>query len=129
MSLSTDQEALLAQHGILQLGRCVFVVASLIHNIDEARDDDDDISLVEKAGIAFDLLQNVRSATKHLATVPEELKRMDGTDVELLADILFPALHGRPSHQRELANACIGVVRELVHLYRVAVDPPKAATR
>lgn len=119
-------EITLAEKGLLETAELLKFSADFALGIKQAMADDGKVGALEGVKLAFTLAGEAHSAFAGVTKIPAELNKLDAGDVEILGDIIWPAFKGLPSHQRDLLNASLGAVRELVNLYRVVVDPPKA---
>lgn len=117
------QEAQLKESNLLQTAEIVAFSANLIREIQAATVDDGKVGVVEGAMIAVNLLGSAKDAFQGIAAVPGELKDLTPEEVEILADILFPALVHLPSAKRDALSAAIGLVREGVNLARTLAAP------
>lgn len=123
---SPDNVLKLSNAGILETAEVLAFGAALVAGLQSSLQDDGKVSVMEGAGLAVSLVGDVRAAFTGARAIPAELSHLDPGDVDMLGDVIWPAFTGFPSHQRELLDASLGVVREFVNLYRVFVDPPKA---
>ena len=108
------------------MGEMLKFGADLVQGVHASLADDGKIGVFDTLKLTATLGREVVAAFGGLKEVKDELVHLDAEGVEVLGDIIWPAFAGSPSHQRDLLNATLGAVRELVNLYRVYVDPPKA---
>ena len=125
MKFTNAQKAELISMNLLETAEIFLFINGVIQGVDKANDDDDKVSVPEGIFLGLSLSGEAIDAIKGLKNIPSELVDLTPGEVEALAAIAFPSLSDYPLHQRHLINAYIGVVVNLVNVYRIHKDPPK----